>query len=359
MLDVPFLAEGLDDAGQVARRLLRLALGPEVAQRIHADDGNAALLQGAGHLLVDIAPAAVARIDHGHRIEGRRRLEDGERQTERAIGIAGRVDMVGERLGQDIRRRVRLVPHIDIGMRLLQRRDVIPPGLGRLVGEEHGHRRRQRAIGETVDGTSIDLRLGGGRAENLVERNAGLRIHRDSLADRRGGALGDHRQRQRTAFADAGDDGRIVARRPAGPLDLMGKRLHVGDHIDAIPVIGLQGLEIGWEIDADDCRALFDEGTRLLVFIRAPAVRIRDQKDAGARRVVRQENMIGGDHAGRKTLVGLLREADEGRGTGKEGGKRERAKNLHLEITPLTPPPMRKVTSIRASAAPVAFETAR
>src|SRR4051794_14634663 len=66
----PGLSVAVDDGGEVARELVGGALGPEVAERVDADGRHAAVLQHAGELLVDVAPAAVAGDDHRHQGAG-------------------------------------------------------------------------------------------------------------------------------------------------------------------------------------------------------------------------------------------------------------------------------------------------
>ena len=67
--------------------------------------------------------------------------------------------------------------------------------------------------------------------------------------------------------------------------------------------------------------------------------------------------MAAGNHA--HIEARRFRKGGKGQQAGEKPGDSYAMEHVHLEITPLTPPPMRKVTSISASAAPVPLETAR
>src|SRR6185437_9164774 len=59
--DVPRISVVMNDAFDVARDRRRTLLAPEVAQGIHANDGDTGLRERFTNLLIDVPPAAVAR----------------------------------------------------------------------------------------------------------------------------------------------------------------------------------------------------------------------------------------------------------------------------------------------------------
>ena len=66
LLDFPRLSVMSEDACEIGRHALGRLLGPEVAEAVHAHDGHAFARQDLAHCLVEVAPAAVARVDHRH-----------------------------------------------------------------------------------------------------------------------------------------------------------------------------------------------------------------------------------------------------------------------------------------------------
>ncbi|MOA05602.1 hypothetical protein D3C78_1252060 [compost metagenome] len=237
--------------------------------------------------------------------------------------------------------------------------DVIAALLVRSRREQHAHGGGQRAIGQAIDRFAIRLVLGGGGAEDLFQRQAGLGV--DGYGFPHGGdrALRNHRQRQRSALADAGENGLAIAAGAGGALDLLRQRLDVRDHIDAFVFIGLERLQIFPEVDADHGGAFFHQRLGAGLVGARPSVRVGNQEDAGENFAIRHHDVLGGDHA--SLVSGLFLSKNCGGGKQGGGGKDrfQHAGFSHFPITPLTPPLIRTVASISARAASAPFCTAR
>ncbi len=249
-------------------------------------------------------------------------------------------------------------------MKLHQGVNVVAALLIRIGREQHADRSWQRAIGQAINRFTVHLVLGGGGAEYLLKRQASLGVDRDGFLNGGDRALRDHGERQRSALADAGEDGLAIAGRPGGALDLLRQRLDVRDHIDTLVIIGLECLQIFLEIDADHCGTLFHQCFGAFFVGAGPSVRIGNQEDAGENFAIRHHDVLGGDHAGvigwlvlRKGGAGSKQRGEEQGGSGK--GCLQHAVFSHFPITPLTPPLIRTVASISARAASAPFCTAR
>ena len=86
---LPGFAVVVHDQVEVGRDLLRRLLRPEVAQAVDADDRDALVLQAAGDLLVDVAPAAVAGVDDRHQLAGLGHRQLDQRQAGQRLGRGG------------------------------------------------------------------------------------------------------------------------------------------------------------------------------------------------------------------------------------------------------------------------------
>ena len=88
-----------DDRRKIGRDALRRLRAPKVAQAVDTHDGHTAVCQGLADRLVEIAPAAVARVDDRPQVPGRwrRNLDEGH------VG-KGRRDRAGRRGAGEHRR---------------------------------------------------------------------------------------------------------------------------------------------------------------------------------------------------------------------------------------------------------------
>ena len=288
----------MDDGGEILARLFGRFLRPEVTERIHADDGDAGCLQIRADLAVEIAPAAIARINHRHGIARGRRVENGQRQAERGFRGIGRRDQFVDRVGKGLVRIRVDVALVDVRM---ARQEVSDMGAG--IGLGSGAEQNGRWIGEVarceaVDHpVAIDL-LFGRRAELFGERDAGFRVEGQRLADGGFWGLGKDGERERAAFAATSDDGREEVRITGLALQLVTKRLDIGDCVDAIAFVGRQRGHVFRRVDANDDRAVCLQAFGFLLVGILPTRRVRQQHDERLRISVGQECDRRGNHAG-------------------------------------------------------------
>ena len=187
------------------RHALGRLLGPEVAEAVHAHDGHAFARQELAHCLVEVAPAAVARVDHRHPGAGAggRELDEGEAR-ERLRAVSTRIEGGGDERDQPIGRRSRT-----------RRRYAVR-------GEGGEVRRERRARGDAEEARQVGL-------AGVGEATAGNGSRRRPRAERhlRGERQAPDRRRRRRrpsrpapARAPRRRGSRLPRHRPGSEIDI-------------------------------------------------------------------------------------------------------------------------------------------
>ena len=242
---LPCLAIVVDDQAEIGGDLLRGLLRPEVAQAVHAHDRDTLGLQAAGDVLVDVAPAAVARVDHGHQPARRGDGQLDQRQPGQGIGSRSgerRLDQCHEALGQ-----------IAFG-RGHQR--VLDPGggrerfggLGLVRSGRHPPPARQgrRVVVETARIGRVERRA---RAERRLGRDTGREAVAGGTGECGVGRLGQRRIGDGRPHAGAGDDRGEIAAAPADGLDPSARLLEVAHQVEAGPALRILPCQERGQVD--------------------------------------------------------------------------------------------------------------
>jgi len=252
-----------EDRREIARHALGRLRAPEVAQAVDAHDAHAAAREDFRQRLVEIAPAAVARVHDREEParHGRAHLDQRQPGERRGAGRGGfrreqRRDRVGDALARSVAARLH---ELRAGRRRRECAQRVARGSARRDAQL-ARQLRARRVGEAV--RSRGGRDGAG-AQRHARRERFARIDEQRARDGRGRRLRERRVGERSARADTGEQWRAVALVAELALELLRERLDLRHHVVAAVVAGGEAAQVLRQIDAHHGRAARRERARV------------------------------------------------------------------------------------------------